>query len=463
MIRESYPKELFEMSQVIVRFAPSPTGYLHIGNARAAVLNWLYAHHHGGRFILRLDDTDQERSTEAFAQGILTDLAWLGLPHATMARQSERLDHYRESAEQLKKLGRLYPCYETPEELNLKRKQHLACKRPPLYDRAALTLTEAQKQAYEAEGRRPHWRFLLADEPITWHDLIRGPMTFQGKHLSDPVLVRADGQPVYTLASVVDDKDMGITHIIRGEDHLTNSAVQIQIWKALGKDPNTLHLAHFPLIVDSSGAGFSKREGSLSLASLRDQGIEPMTLCSLLAHLGSSHDMRPYPNLDMLAQDFHLEDISKNPPHFDLGMLTAMNHAWYGAISFDQIKGSLQAQYPLLNEEAWTLIRDNITTRHDISTWYAIVFGQIQPAQEDHAFTQDAWETFEKAHKETEDFWAMWIQALKQTTGKQGAALMKPLRRLLTHRDHGPELNHLVRLMGHDTIRERLKASLNLK
>ena len=263
---------------VRVRFAPSPTGFLHIGNARMAVVNWLYALKHQGDFILRLDDTDMQRSQEEYVQQIRADLAWLSIRPTVVHRQSERFARYGACVEQLKKMERLYPCYETPEELELKRKRQLARGEPPLYDRAALKLSQQEREALEAQGIQPHWRFLLEDKPVHWHDLARGDIHFQGNALSDPVLVRSDGIPVYTLASVVDDMDMGITHILRGEDHVSNSAVQLQLFEALGCKADAIHLGLLPLLTNASGQGFSKREGSLSLKQLQEQGIEPMAI-----------------------------------------------------------------------------------------------------------------------------------------------------------------------------------------
>src|SRR5690606_8799055 len=292
------------MSAVAVRFAPSPTGRLHVGNARGALLNWLFARKAGGSFLLRLDDTDTGRSTEEFARGIEDDLRWLGLDWDRFAKQSDRFALYAEAAEKLRKSGRLYPAYETPEELELRRKIQLSQRRPPVYDRAALKLTDADRAKLEAEGRRPVWRFKLEHNRTAWVDLIHGHVEIDMASLSDPVLLRSDGYPLYTLSSVVDDGDLGITHVIRGEDHVTNTAAQIQLFEALGYAVPTF--GHFSLLLDAEGGGLSKRLGSLSLADLRAQGIEPMALNSLLARLGSADPVEPKQSLQELVAGFDL-------------------------------------------------------------------------------------------------------------------------------------------------------------
>ena len=289
-------------STVQVRFAPSPTGRLHVGNARVALINWLFARQQGGGFLLRLDDTDTDRSSDIFANDIEQDLRWLGLDWDSYARQSDRLNRYAAAAEKLKAEGRLYPCYETPEELELKRKIALSRGLPPIYDRAALRRGETERAALEAQGRKPHWRFRLNDGAIAWDDLVRGAQQFDAAKLSDPVLVRADGRPLYTLSSVVDDVEFKISHVIRGEDHVANTAVQIQIWQALGGAVPAF--AHLPLLADEQGEGLSKRAGSLSLGTLRDEGIEPMALVSLLAHIGTSDSIAAHQSLWELVEGF---------------------------------------------------------------------------------------------------------------------------------------------------------------
>ncbi|MEJ1996137.1 MAG: glutamate--tRNA ligase, partial [Limibacillus sp.] len=298
-----------------LRFAPSPTGRLHVGNARVALINWLYARQNGGAFLLRMDDTDEERSTAEFAEAIERDLTWLGLAWDAFARQSERTERYDLAAQSLKASGRLYPCYETADELSLKRKAQLSAGRPPLYDRAALNLSEEKRRAYEAEGRRPHWRFKLEHAAIDWDDLVRGPQHFEGDKLSDPVLIREDGRPLYTLSSVVDDAELGVTHVLRGEDHVANTAVQVQLFEALGAEVPTF--GHLPLLTDAEGKGLSKRLGSLSLEALRAEGLEPMTLNAYLAALGTSEHAEPALDLAELVARFDLSRYGRAAPKFD--------------------------------------------------------------------------------------------------------------------------------------------------
>ncbi|MBX9977718.1 MAG: glutamate--tRNA ligase, partial [Alphaproteobacteria bacterium] len=309
-----------------VRFAPSPTGYLHIGNIRTALINWLFAKKNGGHFLLRMDDTDLERSKPEYELAIIENLEWLGLTHDSFFKQSDRFDRYKEVMDKLIAAGRLYPCYETPEELEFKRKRQLGRGEPPRYDRAALKLTIEEKQALEAQGLKPHYRFLLEDKDVSWHDLSRGDVYFGPGTLSDPVLVRADGAYLYTLTSVVDDVDFEVTHILRGEDHVTNTAVQVQLFEALGRVSGTITFSHTTLLMDKDGSGLSKRIGSLSVGEMRAQGLEPMAICSLLARLGTSLPVQPVLTMDELASHFDLGTFSRNAPRFDLDELKEMNH-----------------------------------------------------------------------------------------------------------------------------------------
>ena len=300
---------------VTVRFAPSPTGRLHVGNIRTALVNYLFRARHGGKFVLRIDDTDRERSTKEFEDGIIADLAWLGLAHDGFMRQSERMARYAAAVDDLKTRGLLYPCYETAEELDLKRKVQLGRGKPPVYDRAALKLSDAQKQAYQERGIAPHWRFLLSHETVAWRDLVHGEVAIHTQTLSDPVLLRADGQPLYTLPSICDDIDLAITHVIRGEDHLTNTAVQIQLFRALGAAVPIF--GHFPMLTGAGGEGLSKRLGSLGVESLREDGLEPMALNSLLARLGTSDPVEPRQSMDELVAGFDITHIGRASVKFD--------------------------------------------------------------------------------------------------------------------------------------------------
>lgn len=445
-----------------VRFAPSPTGLLHIGNARAALINWLFARKHQllgqkAEFMLRMDDTDLERSEDRFEQAIAEDLAWLGLAHTVFAKQSERFDRYHEMMQQLITSGRLYPCYETPEELDFKRKRQLSRGEPPLYDRAALKLTLAEKQAFEAEGRHPHWRFMLKAEDIIWDDLVRGRTEFHGQALSDPVLIRADGAFLYTITSVIDDIDFNITHILRGEDHVTNTAAQIQLFEALGRPASTLQFGHTTLLMDVSGSPLSKRLGSLSLQSLRKQGIEAMAINSLLARLGTSQPIEPHLHLDELANHFDLSTFSRTPPRFDMHDLETLNHKIYQITPFDTVKDRLQALgCSEIDSTVWELLRGNLRNLEDIRDWVAVCFGTIQPSGNDHEYIRHALNLLPQTPWD-ETTWSVWTTALKTQTGRKGKELFMPLRQAITGFDHGPEMKFLLPIIGYEKTTQRLK------
>lgn len=439
---------------VFVRFAPSPTGRLHPGNARAALINWLFARKHQGKFMLRMDDTDQERSELEYEVAIQDDLIWLGLHWDVFARQTDRLDRYKLAFDHLIKIGRLYPCYETQEELSLKRKSLLAQGRPPIYDRAALKLSNADRQKLEDEGRKPHWRFLLEDKQVSWDDLIRGPVRFEGAHSSDPVLFRSDGLPIYTLSSVVDDGEFGITHIIRGEDHVTNSAAQIQLFEALGFTPP--QLGHFTLFTDATGHGFSKRLGSLSLINLRKEGIEAMALNSLLAKLGTSDPIEPKLNLQELVDDFGIDKFARGSPKFDDQDLLQLNAKIIHALPFEVVKKELDALgYDQVTEELWRCVRPNMTYIKDIAFWWSICHGDVKTPLEDRHFIQAAKDLLPETPWD-QSTWNIWTSKVKEATGKKGKELFLPLRLALTGLEHGPELKELLPLMDRTKVIERL-------
>lgn len=445
-----------------VRFAPSPTGLLHIGNARAALINWLFARKHQlsgqkAEFMLRLDDTDIGRSEDRFAQAIKDDLAWLGLTYTVFAKQSERFGRYHEIMQKLIDSGKLYPCYETPEELDFKRKRQLGRGEPPIYDRAALKLTLAEKETFEAEGRCPHWRFMLKPEDIVWDDLVRGRTEFHGQALSDPVLVRADGAFLYTMTSVIDDIDFNITHILRGEDHVTNTAVQIQLFEALDRPASTIKFGHTTLLMDVSGGPLSKRLGSLSLKSLREDGIEAMTINSLLARLGTSQPIEPHLHLDELAKSFDLSTFSRTPPRFDIHDLETLNHKIYQITPFAAVQNRLQVlACSEVNAALWELLRGNLRRLEDIRGWVSVCFGTIQPLGEDKEYIRRALELLPQ-NPWDETTWTAWTTALKTQTGRKGKELFMPLRQAITGFDHGPEMKFLLPIIGYEKASQRLK------
>lgn len=438
---------------VITRFAPSPTGNLHVGNIRAALHNWLWARKSGGRFLLRLDDTDLERSRPEYADSIRADLDWLGLHRDGEERQSDRFALYEEKFEALKAAGHVYPAYETAQELDLRRKVLLGRGLPPVYDRAALSLTPDQIASYEAEGRRPHWRFKLDhDQPIAWTDLIRGDQRFDPKLLSDPVIRRADGSWLYMLPSVIDDIAMGVTHVLRGEDHVSNTATQIQMFAALGAP--LPRFAHEALLTGSEGK-LSKRLGSLGVAHFRDIGLEPMAILSLLARLGSSMPIEPFADPQPLIDSFDFAHFGRAPARFDEAELASLNQKIVHLLPY----GAVAARLPQgMDEAAWEAIRPNLETVAGAAEWWRIVTGPIDappPADEDRDFL-----VFAHAVLSESDFdaaiWRSLTDRLKTQTGRKGKTLFLPLRRALTGLDHGPDMGQLLPLIGKDEALARL-------
>ncbi len=444
------------MSAMKLRFAPSPTGRLHVGNARVALLNWLWARKEGGTFLLRLDDTDAERSSEAFAAGIEEDLTWLGLAWDEKARQSDRLERYAAAAERLKAAGRLYPCYETAGELELKRKLQLKSGRPPLYDREALALSAAQKAAYESEGRVPHWRFRLEHVPVEWHDAVRGPQHFEGDRLSDPVLLRADGRPLYTLSSVVDDAELAVSHVLRGEDHVANTAVQLQLFEALGAAPPVF--AHLPLLTDAQGQGLSKRLGSLALRSLWEDGLEAMALNSYLARLGTPDPIEPHQNLDELVAGFDVTRFGRATPKYDPQELEQLNARILHAMPYEAVSPWLEARgLAEVDEALWLAVRGNLTRRGEIGWWREVARGSVEPLVEEPGYLAEAARLLPPEPWDGTT-WKAWTDALKPATGRKGKALFLPLRLALTGRPHGPEMSELLPLIGRARALARLEA-----
>jgi glutamyl-tRNA synthetase len=442
-----------------VRFAPSPTGYIHVGNCRTALVNWLLARKHGGTFLLRLDDTDLDRCKDEYIDALHKDWAWLGLDYDDYAKQSDRMALYHAAVEKLKKAGRLYACYETPEELEYKRKLRLKQGLPPIYDREGLHLTDAQKAQFEQEGRKPHWRFLLKDSPVEWDDIVRGPTHFEGSNLSDPILIRESGTFVYILASVVDDIDLNITHIVRGEDHVSNTAIQLQLVEALGADPKQFQFAHLALLAGEQGEALGKRLGSLGIQDLRDQGILPMAICSLLGKIGTSDAIQPYTKMDDLITSFDLTHFSRATAKFSITTLQQLNKKILQDLSFEEVKP--YSPVPEMDEPFWKAVQHNIDTLNDIKTWWETCHqkGDGRIAAEDRDFIQKALDLLPEGPW-TENPWDDWMKALKDQTQRKGKSLFMPLRLALTGQEHGPELKVIIHLLGHTLVNEKLRQGL---
>ena len=434
-----------EITATVTRFAPSPTGRLHIGNLRAALQNYLWARRHGGRFLLRIDDTDAERSTEAFVSAIRTDLDWLGLARDGEVRQSERTALYDARFEALRDAGRVYACYETPEELDLRRKVLLGRGLPPIYERPAA-------DAAPPPGRMPHWRFRLDhDAMIEWDDRVRGSQQFDPAKLSDPVIRRGDGSWLYLLPSVIDDIDLSVTTVVRGEDHVSNTAVQLQMFAALGAPPPGF--AHAALLTGSEGK-LSKRLGSFDCDALRAEGIEPLAVAALLARLGTSDPVEPVADLAPLADSINFARFGRAPARFDMAELATLNAKTIHALPFDAVEQRLPVG---MDARAWEAIRPNLTRIEEASDWWRIVTGPIDAVTlpEEAEFLAEA-RRLAATIDWTADPWHALTGVLKAATGRSGKALFLPLRRALTGRDHGPDMATLLPLIGRDEALRRL-------
>ncbi len=448
----------------ITRFAPSPTGLLHVGNIRTALHNWMLARQSGGRFVLRIDDTDAARSREDYVEAIRADLTWLGLDWDQEERQSARLARYDAAFAALLAAGRIYPCYESAQELEIKRKIALGRGLPPIYDRAALKLTEAERAAKEAEGTPAHWRFLLDHaEPIAWPDGIRGPQKFDPAQLSDPVIRRADGSWLYMMPSAVDDIDMGVTQVLRGEDHVTNTAVQIQIFTALfaagfaatdSAAKSVPAFAHEALLVGAEGK-LSKRLGSLGCDAFRERGIEPAAIIALLARLGTSQPVEPIADRGALTASFDLATFGRAPARFDEADLERINTAIVHALPYDAVRDRLPAG---MDEAGWHAVQPNLAHVGEAAEWWRLVTGPIaQPdfAPEDRAFLAEAARLLAWG----DNPWGDLTASLKEATGRKGKPLFLPLRQALTGMDHGPDMSELLPLIGEAEARARLTAA----
>ncbi|MCG7624324.1 glutamate--tRNA ligase [Epibacterium sp. Ofav1-8] len=436
------------------RFAPSPTGYIHVGNLRTALMNYLIARKAGGTFILRIDDTDPERSREEYVDAIKQDLEWLGLTWDKVERQSERLDRYAEAADKLREINRFYEAFETPTELDLKRKKQLNMGKPPVYDRAALALSDAEKDALRAERGNGVWRFKLDHERIEWTDGILGDISIDAASVSDPVLIRGDGQVLYTIASVVDDTDMGVTHVVRGSDHVTNTATQIQIMAALGFGHP--EFAHHSLLTGPQGEALSKRLGTLALRDLREAGVKPMALLSLMARLGSSDPVELRTDMAELIEGFDINRFGSAPTKFDAEDLYPLTARYLQTLPVETVKAELDAiGVPADKQEAfWAVAKENITTLKDLEGWWSLCRDGAEPliADEDKEFIAEAMTLLPEGPYDSES-WGKWTAAVKEKTGRKGKSLFMPLRKAVTGMERGPDMSALLALM--QTVRAR--------
>ncbi|MFP3120417.1 glutamate--tRNA ligase [Rickettsia sp. R2] len=447
------------MTKVITRFAPSPTGMLHVGNIRVALLNWLYAKKHNGQFILRFDDTDLERSKQEYKDAIKEDLKFLNINWDQTFNQLSRLSRYDAIKNLLLDKKRLYACYETPEELELKRKFQLSKGLPPIYDRASLNLTEEQAKKYIEQGRKPHYRFLVNHEPISWHDMIKGEVKYDGKALSDPIVIRADGSMTYMLCSVIDDIDYDITHIIRGEDHVSNTAIQIQMFEALNTTPPTF--GHLSLIINKDEK-ISKRVGGFEIATLRKEiGIEAMAIASFFSLLGSSAQILPYKSMAKLANQFEISSFSKSPTIYQPEDLERLNHKLLISLDFDTVKARLKeidAEY--IDENFWLSVSPNLQKLRDVKDWWKICHQtpNVENLNLDKEYLKQAAELLPKGEI-TKDSWSIWTKEITNITGRKGKELFLPLRLALTARESGPEIAGVLPLIDREEIIKRLTSA----
>lgn len=444
------------MSKTITRFAPSPTGHLHIGNSRTALINWLYTKKYDGTFILRFDDTDLERSKQEYKKSIEEDLKFLGITWEQTFAQSTRLDRYKNIKSLLLQKKKLYPCFETQEELDIKRKLQLSRGLPPIYDRAALDLTLEQINDYIAQGRKPHYRFLMSHSQIAWDDMIKGPVKYEGKNLADPIVIREDGSMTYILCSVIDDIDYAITNIIRGEDHVTNTAIQIQIFESLGAAiPQFGHLS----LVVSRDDKISKRIGGFEISSLRDKmGLEPMAINSFFALLGTSTDIVPCKNLKQLVEKFDINIFSKSPTTYLPEELERLNHKLLISLSFDEIKDRLRdIGAEDVDEKFWLAIRGNLQKLHEIKDWWNICYLPSKVSGLDKAFLQQAASLLPSGPIHSES-WSIWTKSIMEATGKKGKDVYLPLRLAITSMPSGPEMSVILTLLSKEEIIKRLNS-----
>lgn len=442
------------------RFAPSPTGFLHVGNIRAAIINFLYAKKTGGKFMLRLDDTDSLRTKDEYRQMILQDMSWLNLDYDMVVKQSDRLEKYEAAKNLLIKSGRLYECYETAQELDLQRKNQALSGVAPIYNRASLNLTNEQKENFKNQGLKPHYRFLLQDKIVSWQDKIKGKIEYQGLHFSDPVLVRDNGVPTYTFCSALDDIEFGITDIIRGEDHITNTAIQIQIFEALqdvgfkGKIPDFAHLS----LVNAISGKISKREGGFDIQTLRNQGFEPFSIILLLSQIGTSKSISIYQNLDEIIADFDFNNFSKSSMKYDILELLNINQKFLQIVDFSYISEALEKlNLTEINQEFFDIFKENTEILADIKKWYNLCFEEFryENNENDKEFLKIVANLLPQNTK-NKDCWKIWLEQIKQNTNRKGKELFMPIRLALTGFESGPEIKNLINFINRDEILARL-------
>ena len=436
------------MSDIKVRFAPSPTGFMHIGNTRTALFNWLLAKKLGGKFMLRIDDTDTLRSKKEYEDAMRESLIWLGFEWCEEARQSARFARYNELRDKLMQQGRIYACYDTPEELQIKRKRAMAKGLAPIYDRQALHYTPEDIARFEAEGRKPHYRFKLNPGIIEWEDIVRGHCQYEAEKLSDPIIIREDGSYLYHFPSCVDDSDFGITHIVRGEDHVTNTAAQIQMFEAIGGKVPTF--AHLPLLTGTEGK-LSKRLGSLGVRELRAEGVEPLAICSFLAKLGTSDAIEPYYSLDALADSLDFAKLGRSQPKFDEEELKHFNTKFVRSMPYANVKDRVD-----VDETFWNEVRPNLNVVADVELWHNICNAEITPIIEDKALT-DLAASLLPPEPWDENTFNTWLNEVKTQSSKKGKELFHPIRKALTALDNGPELKTLLPLIGYEKASKRLQ------
>ncbi len=438
-----------------LRFAPSPTGNLHVGNFRTALINFLYAKKHNGHFLLRLDDTDNERSKLEFEKSIKEDLIWANICWDSETKQSNRIDRYNDVLKVLIEKDFVYPCFETAEELSLKRKSQLSSGKPPVYDRASLNLSDFDKEEFCSKGLKPHYRFFLNHETIFWNDLIRGECKYNLSNVSDPILVREDGRFIYTLASVIDDVDLNITHIIRGEDHVTNSAAQLQIFDAMNAARPLM--GHLPLITDLKGEGLSKRIGSLSIKDLKKEEIESISLNSYLSNIGTSKNTELKKGINKIIEEFDISHFGRSPTKFNFDELNNINKKLIQQLDYKTFKSKFRDETQILDENCWNIIKKNITSFKEVKEWNEIIFGKVT----DNEIDKDVREVFFKTLPDgqfDENTWFNWSQKIKENLELKNNEIFKLMRKVLTNRMFGPEISELILILGRDKIIERLKS-----